>query len=142
MFQMLMTMMVRVPLQLIGSMIYAYIIISNMFPVLATASVLVIAGVVVILVQVAPLFKVVQKKLDKINTVLQENLAGVRLVKSFNRAKYEEGRFGSANDDFMNISTEAGVKINLMGPFMMLIMNLSIVVVMWIAGKKNHRQYP
>jgi len=76
----------------------------------------------------------VQEKLDGLNEVMQENLAGVRVVKAFVRAKHEVARFGKANDNLTHQSIQAGRTVAVMPAFMMLTMNFGIIAVLWFGG--------
>jgi ATP-binding cassette subfamily B protein len=78
-----------------------------------------------------PLFKSIQKKLDKLNLVLRESLSGIRVIRAFNRTEHERGRFNEANGDL----TKTYIKVNrimaFMMPAMMLIMNLTSLSILW-----------
>jgi len=81
-----------------------------------------------------PLFSEVQRRLGRLNTVLQENLAGVRVVKAFVREPYETRRFGEANRSFYEKSLEVGRLISMAMPLIFLIANLATLVVVWVGG--------
>ena len=81
-----------------------------------------------------PMFGEVQRRLDALNTVLQENLAGVRVVKAFARARHELGRFGRANDQLMDQNIMAARTTAVTMPFMMLALNAGVVAALWIGG--------
>jgi len=83
-----------------------------------------------------PMFKKVQQKLAALNTVLQENLAGVRVVRAFVRADYEIARFEERNDDLMRQSIAVGKLLALALPTMFLIINLGTLAVVWIGGRQ------
>ena len=83
-----------------------------------------------------PLFGAVQEKLDAINTVMQENLAGMRVVKAFSRSDYESDRFGMANDDWMGRNLRAVRAVAMAMPFMMLVVNLGIAATLWFGGSE------
>ncbi len=80
------------------------------------------------------MFGQVQEKLDNLNTVMQENLAGVRVVKAFVRTQYEEQRFGGTNDDLMNHTIRAARTMAVTRPVMMIAINLGVVAVIWFGG--------
>jgi len=80
------------------------------------------------------MFGAVQQKLDGINMVMQENLAGVRVVKAFVREVYEIGRFAQANNDWMSHNLRAVRTIAVTMPFMMLVLNLGVVAALWLGG--------
>lgn len=81
-----------------------------------------------------PLFKVVQKKVDKLNLVLREKLTGIRVIRAFNRKTYEAERFDDANQDL----TDTAIKVNKimasLMPLIMLIMNLTTVAIIWFGS--------
>ncbi|MDK2885451.1 MAG: ATP-binding cassette, subfamily multidrug efflux pump [Thermosipho sp. (in: thermotogales)] len=81
-----------------------------------------------------PLFRSMQKKIDRINRILRENLTGVRVIRAFNKTKYEKQRFEEANEDL----TQTALKVNrvfaLVFPLIMLIMNFTIIFLFWIGA--------
>jgi ATP-binding cassette subfamily B multidrug efflux pump len=81
-----------------------------------------------------PMFERVQKKLDALNQVLQENLSGVRVVKAFVRAAYEAGRFGAANQDLTQENVKVAQLVAMLLPSMRFIVSLGTVGVVWIGG--------
>jgi ATP-binding cassette subfamily B protein len=78
----------------------------------------------------------VQERLDALNEVMQENLAGVRVVKAFVRGEHEEERFSQANENLTGQNIQAGRTVAVMWPFMMTTMNLGIVGVLWFGGNR------
>ena len=80
------------------------------------------------------MFQALQERLDRLNTVLQENLAGVRVVKAFVRAAHEMSRFGAANDALMDQTVRVSQLMAIFMPFMMLVLNLAVVSAVWIGG--------
>jgi ATP-binding cassette subfamily B protein len=131
---MILRILVRLPLMLVGSLIMAIVTSPQLafLPVLLMPIELV--AVIWIINKATPLFTVVQKKLDALNQVMQENLAGVRVVKAFVRGRHEEARFGQANSDLSNQSIHAARTVAIMPAFMMLTMNLGIIAVLWFGG--------
>lgn len=135
--QMILRTFVRSPLLLIGSLVMA-IRISPSLALILLASVPLLFIILYVLIRLSfPLFAKMQEKLDGVSNVLQENLTGIRVIKAFVRAKHEQKRFDAANEDY----TRTGIKaIRLMAlnmPLMMLILNASIVAVLWFGGIKN-----
>jgi ATP-binding cassette subfamily B protein len=124
----------RAPLLMIGSLTLMFITDSHLalmvLPVLLATS-LVIAFFVS---QMGPLFLTVQKKLDRLNTVLQENIAGVRLVKAFVRADHEAARFASANEDYTDRNTRVMRFMATLSPAMTIFVNIGMVIVIWAGG--------
>ncbi len=90
--------------------------------------------VLLFMVKARPLFLIVQQKLDKLNTVLQENLAGMRVVKAFVRAEYEKQRFARANDDLMAQTVKVLNFVVFLMPLMMTVVNLATAGVIWFGG--------
>lgn len=132
--QMMLRIMVRAPLLLIGSIVMASITAPRLsllylvlFPVLMTMIGMVMA-------RAFPRFKRVQKQLDKVNAVIQENLAGVRVVKAFARHLHESGRFGRNNDDLRDTTLHAVYLIVMVMPMMMLTVNAGLVAALWFGG--------
>jgi ATP-binding cassette subfamily B protein len=81
----------------------------------------------------------VQRRLDRLNTLAQENLAGVRLVKAFVRADYEQQQFGAGNDSLMDQTISATRLVAIVMPAMMLTLNLGIAAVIWFGGVQVSR---
>ena len=124
----------RAPLLMIGSLILMFVTDSHLaliiLPVLLATSLVIIFFVS----RMGPLFLTVQKKLDRLNTVLQENIAGVRLVKAFVRADYENERFAEANEDFTDRNIRVMRFMATLFPAMSLFINIGMVIVIWAGG--------
>jgi ATP-binding cassette subfamily B multidrug efflux pump len=131
---MMLRIMVRAPLILVGSVILAILTSPRL------AFLLVVLGPIALVVLVwainraYPLYSEVQRRLDKLNTVMQENLAGVRVVKAFVRAVHEIRRFGAANDSLMAQTVHAARTVAVTGPATMLALNLGVVGAVWFGG--------
>ena len=128
------TMFVTAPLLAIGGIIQAVRqdvglswIIGVAVPVLLVVAVLVIGRMV-------PLFRSYQTKLDAVNRVLREQLTGVRVVRAFVRERIEEDRFREANTDIMVVGRKVGSLFVLLFPLFMLILNVTVVSVIWFGG--------
>ncbi len=91
--------------------------------------------------KVNPLFLVLQKKLDRVNSVMQENVTGARVVKAYVREEYEKERFGSANTELVNTQLHVLVLLSYMMPLMNIIMNISIVAVIYIGSVRVQGEY-
>jgi ATP-binding cassette, subfamily B, multidrug efflux pump len=131
---MLLRVMVRVPLLLVGSVIMAVLTSPTLALLFLPLIPIVTLFVIWIIRRTFPMFGRVQQRLDSLNTVMQENLAGVRVVKAFARQEYERERFGAANDRLMaqNLAT---LRISVVTmPFMMLALNCGVVAALWIGG--------
>lgn len=129
-------MMLRAPGMLIGGLIMAFMINAQLALVIfAVIPVLVI--LILLIIRVAfPKFDVMQKKLDLLNSNIQEMLTNVRVIKSFVRGDYEEKRFGKANDDLKESSLSAFKVVILNMPIMMIVMNATTLGVVWFGGKQ------
>jgi len=127
-------MMVRAPLLLIGSLIMAILTSPRLALLLVVLGPLVLTALVLIIRKAYPLFGAVQRRLDDVNTVMQENLAGVRVIKAFVRDAYENQRFGVANDALTRQSIRAVRTSAVAMPAVMLGMNLGLVGAIWFGG--------
>lgn len=81
------------------------------------------------------LFAEMQKKIDRLNLIVRENLSGIRIIKLFNRREYEKNRFNIANEELMYTSLNAINLVIKIGPFVMAIITFSIVSILWFGGK-------
>ncbi len=129
-------MMIRSPLLCIGSIIMTIKISPSLASVLMIALPLTIIGALFVIKKGFPLFRQIQSKIDRVNTIMRENLAGVRLVKAFLRKDFEEDRFKEANQELRDIAITAGRIMSIGMPLLMLITNLSTVAVLWLGGIK------
>ena len=124
----------RAPLLMIGSLILMFVTDSRLalmiLPVLLATTIVIIFFVS----RMGPLFLTVQKKLDRLNIVLQENIAGVRLVKAFVRAEYEGGRFADANEDYTDRNIRVMRFVATLSPSMSMLVNIAMVIVIWVGG--------
>ena len=134
MVAMLLRIMVRAPLLLVGSTIMA-VITSPRLALLFLILIPLIVVVIAVVIRIAyPIFRVVQQKLDHLNTVMQENLAGVRVVRVFARSDHEVTRFQTANRDLMETTISVIRYIVIVMPVMMFLINVGIVAALWFGG--------
>ena len=135
-FLLFMNFMVAAPIMAIGGIIMALRQDAGMSWLVVTA-VLILAVVVGITAAVLmPLFKRMQKKLDAINGLLREQIAGIRVVRAFGREDHEAERFHDANTDLSKLSLNIGRVFVTMFPVIMLIMNLATAAVLWFGGHR------
>ncbi|AMV59936.1 Lipid A export ATP-binding/permease protein MsbA [Pediococcus damnosus] len=132
---MILRMMLQSPIMLIGAGIMAY----NKQPAL-TAVFLVAIPVLVFFVGIimyfaVPLFQGMQKKIDRINLVFREGLTGVRVIRAFNRDKFEQDRFGEANKDYTHTAIKVFTIVSFMLPIMTLIMSGTNMGIIWYGAK-------
>jgi len=134
--QMAMRIMTRAPLMLLGSIVLMLVTSPRLAVWVVLLLVMTGAMVVVLSMKAQPMFLRVQAKLDRLNTVLQENLAGMRLVKAFVRSNEENRRFGVVNDDLMDQNVRVQRLFAVIMPTMTVIVNLSMVLVILIGGRQ------
>lgn len=97
---------------------------------------MIILVLIFFLSRITPKFTVLQEKLDKVNNVMQENVTGSRVVKAYVQEEYEQGRFQKANDELVGIQMRILLLLNYMSPIMNIILNLSVIAVIWIGRIK------
>lgn len=131
---MVLRMLVRAPLLLIGSLVMAILTTPQLAFLPLVLMLVELLALIWIVRRATPLYTLVQKRLDALNGVMQENLAGMRVVKAFGRARHEESRFGVANEQLTDQSVRATRAFAVIMPFMMLTMNLGLVAVLWFGG--------
>jgi len=131
---MLLRAFVRAPLLSVGGMVMAVSINARLATVLLVTMPLLALSLWLVIKKGFPLFMQVHKRRDRVNGVMRENLAGVRVVKAFVRSEREKERFGEANENLRDITTKASRVVALQMPLMMLLMNLSIVAIIWFGG--------
>lgn len=128
------TMMISAPLTAIGGVIMALrtnVQLSALLLVIIPVMALVIGLMVT---KAVPLFRVQQVKIDRINSVLRENLTGIRVIRAFVRTQREEQRFAAANEDLTDTALRVTRIFALLMPSLMLVFNLSSVAVIWFGG--------
>lgn len=90
--------------------------------------------VVYFIAKANPKFTVLQKKLDKVNNVMQENVSGARVVKAYVKEDYETERFEKANNELVSTQLDVLLQLSYMTPIMNIILNLSVVAVIKVGG--------
>ena len=130
-----MRLLIRAPVMLISALILSVRISYQLSNVFLVALPLLLVTVAIILVRVGPMFRSLQEKTDALNLVVQENLTGIRVVKSFVREDHEREKFAKRNQDLKNTSLRAFGTVVVNMPIMMLIVYGTIIAVMWFGGK-------
>ena len=125
---------IRAPLILIGSIIMAFLLNPGLAMILV--GVLPFLGLLIWLriIRGLPLFKKVQVAIDRVNAVMREFLTGVRVVKVFNRHRYEQDKFDAANMNLTGLGVKAARSMATIQPLMLVLMNGSIILVIWFGG--------
>ena len=131
---MMLRMVISAPIMLVGGLIMALSKDAKLSLVIVAAMPVLIFTILLILKKGVPLFQTVQKRLDRLNLVFRENLTGIRVVRTFNREKDEQARLQKANRDLTDVSIKVNKLMAFMMPTMMLIMNLTVVGVIWFGG--------
>ena len=132
---MCMRIMVRAPVMLVSALFFSIRISLQLSSVFLVALPLLTVVVTLLLVKTGPLFQSLQEKTDALNLVVQENLAGIRVVKSFVREDYEQEKFARRNHDLKDTSLRAFGAVVINMPVMMLIVYGTIIAVMWFGGQ-------
>lgn len=136
MFLMSMRMAARAPLMALGGVLMVVkkdaqlaVVLLAIIPIIA----LVVAFVVI---KGVPLFKSLQRKLDRLNLVLREQLMGVRVIRAFDRGSYEQERFDDSNRDLTETSLKVGRLMVILMPAMGLIINFTSITIIWFGAKR------
>ncbi len=127
-------MAIRAPFMMLFALIMAFNINKELAKVFLFALPLLTVVLVVILSQARPLFELLQKKVDAVNSITQENLTGIRVVKSFNREDFEEAKFKKGNDELRDTALRAVTIIVAFMPVITVTIFATIIAVLWIGG--------
>ncbi|MGZ4744736.1 MAG: ABC transporter ATP-binding protein [Oryzihumus sp.] len=130
------TIMVAAPIMCVGGVILALRQDVHLSALLLVSVPALVVAVVLIIRRMRPLFRSMQVRIDVINRVLREQIAGVRVIRAFVRDTHERERFGVANDSLMDVSVQVGRLMALMFPTVLLVMNVSSVAVIWFGGHR------
>lgn len=131
---MIMRFMITAPIMCIGGIILALSKDGPLTSVLAIVLPVMLIIMVIVAKFVVPLFQSLQKRLDKVNLVLRENLIGIRVIRAFNRQGKEYARFDKANRDLTDVSIKVNRIMAVMQPVMMLLMNGTSLAIIWFGG--------
>lgn len=127
-------MMVMAPMMCIGGIIMAMSRDTKLSLVFVVVIPVLAALIILIASKAVPLFKAMQKKIDKLNLVLRENLTGIRVVRSFNRTEHEQNRFDNANRDLTGTALKVNRLMATMMPVMMIVINFTTIAIIWFGG--------
>jgi ATP-binding cassette subfamily B multidrug efflux pump len=130
-----MRLLVRAPVMLVAALVLSIRLSRQLSNVFLVAIPLLVVVISLILTKASPLFRSLQEKTDALNLVVQENLTGIRVVKSFVREDYEQEKFAKRNHDLRDTSEKAFGVVVINMPIMMLIVYSTIIAVMWFGGK-------
>jgi len=130
----MLNMMISAPLMAIGGIILAIDQDATLSWVLVAVVPILIISIIVIMSRAIPLFQIMQKKIDKINLILDEGLAGVRVIRAFDRTNHETSRFAVANLDLTDTAIKVNRIVAALMPIMMLVLNISTVAILWFGS--------
>ncbi len=133
-FEQIMRGFVRSPMFIIGGTFMIVTLNLSFTTVLLCAIPVLLAVVIGVLVRVTPIYTRIQQKLDKVNSVVGENIGGARVVKAFVREDYECQRFDVANRALRDENLKALTTMAVISPVLTIIMNFSIIAVIYIGG--------
>lgn len=128
-------MLVRTLIQFVGGIIFLLSINPKFGQILLVTLPLELIIIVIFIWKVAPIFLKVQLRLDDVNSVVQENVSGSRVVKAYNKEEYEKARFEQANNNLCMTNLKVQKILAYLTPVMMIIMNATIILVIYIGGK-------
>lgn len=131
---MIMRMAFFAPIMGIGALIKALKTSPSLTWTIGLALVLILVIMLIQFLMVMPKFSVLQSKLDKLNLIVGERLSGLLVVRAFNSEKYEEERFDNANKELTKIGIFVNRAMSFMFPALMLVMNLSSILIVWIGS--------
>ncbi|MFT8459826.1 MAG: ABC transporter ATP-binding protein [Liquorilactobacillus ghanensis] len=131
---MILRMMLQAPSMLIGAIIMAFLSEKRLTGVFLISLPLLGVAVGLIMYFVVPLFKSLQKKIDRINLVFREGLTGVRVIRAFRQDKFEQNRFKAANKSYTDTAVKAFSLVSLMFPIMTLILNATNIGIVWLGA--------
>ncbi len=132
--EMILRMFVRAPMFLIGGSIMLLSLDVSFGAVLALALPILLLTLVLVLSRAIPMYSIVQDKLDGVNSVVQENVSGARVVKAYVREDYENKRFGAANDGLRSINYRVLKLMAIITPVLHIVQNFSIIAIIYIGG--------
>ncbi|WP_326907276.1 ABC transporter ATP-binding protein [Sedimentibacter sp. MB31-C6] len=129
-------MAVRAPFLMIFALIMAFNINASLAKVFMVAIPLTAIFITIILYKARPIFIKLQTRVDRVNAIIQENLTGIRVVKSFNRQNYEEKRFKERNDLLKDTALKAISLVIFLMPILNIIVYSTIIAVLWFGGQQ------
>jgi len=126
----------RGPLLIIGSIILMVTTNASLTMKIVPLLLLTLILILLFIWKLGPIFGQLQKKLDNVNNVLQENIAGVRVVKAFVRRQHEKKRFEDVNEEYTRIHIKVMQYISLIFPMLMFLINIGVLIIVWVGGKQ------
>jgi len=133
--EMILRMFVRAPFFMIGGTFFLLSLDIKFGVVLLAALPMLIVTLVLVLSRAVPLFGTVQKKLDRVNCVVQENVSGARVVKAYVREEYECERFRTANAELRNVNYRVQKLMAIIHPVLVVVQNFAVIAIIWLGGR-------
>jgi ATP-binding cassette, subfamily B, multidrug efflux pump len=130
------TLMVSAPIMCVGGIIMALRQDVPLSGLLVVIIPVLIVSVGAIIMQMRPLFRLVQERIDGINRVVREQIAGIRVIRAFVRDEHERARYAQANTDLTDVSLAVGRLMSFMFPTVLMVINLSSVAVLWFGAQR------
>ena len=134
-YQMIIRIAVRAPLMLISSMVMCFVVNADMSFIFLGAIVFLAAVLVIIMLRAMKIFNVAFTKYDDLNASVQENISGIRVVKSYVREDYENEKFKKASGNLYNMFKKAESTLAFNNPVMMLVIYACILAICWFGAK-------
>lgn len=129
-------MLVRAPVQMLSAFIVCLCLNARLTLILVVAIPVLVGAVALLMKACRRLFQIFQEKIDGLNDAVQENLVAIRVVKSFVRGDYERKKFRRANDELRDAGLNAVMKMILLFPVMIIVLNAAILCVFWFGGRQ------
>lgn len=128
-------MLVRTLMQFVGGIIFLLLINPSFGIILLIALPIELLVILFFVKKVSPYFAKIQMKLDNVNSVVQENVGGSRVIKAYNREEYEKERFDKVNRDLCYTHIKVSKIMSFLSPILMITMNITIILIMYIGGR-------
>jgi len=128
--------MVTAPMMAIGGIILAVNQDATLSWILVVVIPILVGAIILLMSKAIPLFQLMQKKLDRINLILDEQLSGVRVIRAFDRGRSEEKRFDEANYDLTDVAIRVNRVIASLMPIMMFVLNISSIAILWFGAHR------
>ena len=126
----------RGPLLIVGSIILMATTNASLTLKIVPLLLLTLLLILLFISKLGPIFRQLQKKLSNLNNVLQENIAGVRVVKAFVRRQFEEKRFEEVNEEYTGIHIKVMQYISLIFPMLIFLINIGVLIIVWVGGNQ------
>ncbi|MFC0300838.1 ABC transporter ATP-binding protein [Virgibacillus soli] len=129
--------MSRAPLLVLGGVIMAFVVNARLALIFLITVPLLVGFILWVLKKASKLFNLLQQKVDNVNRVMQENLAGMRLIKAFMRRKHEKSRFHQTNKDLADVTRFTFRFVESSMPILLFVMNLSLIFILWFGNMQS-----